>query len=241
MAARPVSINTQTTNQPDQMASRYVSHVSGDGYARRRRGAEAGPQRIRKTCRRRSRPRRERAPSAHGRLRREHGHVLAKVEPRSQLSTAACRAHLLGGAPARIHSASVTSPASVLAVLSRSNSDPRPKKVEIARVRMAFEKTGAVAARAGPAIGEPIEAAQVDRFRAPRALRSLEQKRVRHGQHREHKQVGDRPPRRDASAHERLPQEHGTGGGEDQSRVGVQVMSAIGTADPRRQSDSRRS
>lgn len=98
---------------------------------------------------------------------------------------------------------------------------------------MAVEKRRSIASGAGPPIGEAIQAAHVDGFRAPRAFGALQQQRVVDGEDREYEPVGHRPPWRHSRTNERLPHEHGADRSDHQPGVRDDEMPAIENRDAR--------
>ena len=94
-------------------------------------------------------------------------------------AAAVCRAPISGiDAGARSQSASVSSPASVLAVFKSSKTRAAAEEVEISRVWMVIEEPRPVPALPHPGPPEPIEPADIPAFGAVRSLASFENPRV---------------------------------------------------------------
>ena len=94
-------------------------------------------------------------------------------------STAACRARTSSmAAPLFNHAASVSSPASVRAVLISSKSEPRPNRSRSRAYGWSSRKRDAIHAGPGPSALEPRKPALVQPMRTLRALRAIQQPRA---------------------------------------------------------------
>ena len=183
-------------------------HGGGEGNRNQRTHGERHPQRGGEAHSRRGCPGGKQPSTADGRFRREDGDSLPEIEHRQKLADRGlARAHL-GERSGFAQPVGQRQLADLRARGVQQFEERRPpEEIQIAGVRVIDEKGSPVAAAAGPAAVEPIEAAQVDALRGLRALERLQAPGMNHHEDAERQPRPQGPQGRDRRADKSHPRQ----------------------------------